>query len=87
MIVVGIPTCVQAMSFLLNYKFCRTYDEEKDCYLGGMTVCEFLTFVLTCGKAMQRKEVIKDNYVYQDVHENVIEEESNVEEAPKPKIA
>jgi hypothetical protein len=52
MIVVGIPTCVQTMEFILNYKFCRTYDEEKDAYLGGMSVCEFLTFILTCGKAM-----------------------------------
>ena len=50
-----------------------------------MTVCEFLTFILTCGKAMEKKEIIKDNYVYQDIYESNNEEEIKAEDDPKPK--
>ena len=84
-IVVGIPTCVGTLEFLLNYKFCRYYDEEKDAFLGGLTVCEAFTYILTCGKAMEKKEIITDSYVYEAV-EPVVEEEINQENvAPKPK--
>jgi len=53
MIVVGIPTCIGTIEFLLNYKFCKKYDDEADAKLGGMTICEGLFNCLTCGKSMR----------------------------------
>lgn len=29
-IVAGIPTCILSVEFMLNFKFCTKYDEEKD---------------------------------------------------------
>ena len=40
MIVAGIPTCIMTTEFVLNFKMCQYYDEEKDAMLGGMTVLE-----------------------------------------------
>jgi hypothetical protein len=42
-IVVGIPTCIKSMEFLLMYKFCRKFDEDENAYVGGVTICEALT--------------------------------------------
>ena len=42
-IVLGIPVSVRTMEFLLMYKFCRRFDEDENCYVGGTTMCEFLT--------------------------------------------
>ena len=59
MIVVGFPTCIASVGFVLNYKFCMKYDEGTDAMVGGLTVCESITWLMTCGKAMQvpRKEM------------------------------
>jgi len=42
-IVVGIPTCIKSMEFLLMFKFCRKFDEDENAYVGGVTICEALT--------------------------------------------
>ena len=63
-IVVGIPTCVGAVEFLLNYKFCRKFDEEVDAMMGGMTFCEAVTYIFTCGDAFKSPERVTDDYVY-----------------------
>jgi hypothetical protein len=42
-IVVGIPTCIKSMEFLLMFKFCRKFDEDENAFVGGVTVCECLT--------------------------------------------
>lgn len=42
-IVLGIPTCIRTMEFLLMYKFCRKFDEDENVYVGGCTICEFCT--------------------------------------------
>ena len=42
-IVVGIPTCIKSMEFLLMFKFCRKFDEDENAWTGGVTVCEALT--------------------------------------------
>ena len=52
MIVVGIPTCIATVGFILNYKFCQHYDEEMDSDVGGLTICECITWCFTCGKAL-----------------------------------
>ena len=63
MIVVGIPTCIGMVEFLLNYKFCRVKDEEANAYIGGMTICEGLSYVLTCGKSARTNKYILDDYI------------------------
>lgn len=42
-IVVGIPTCIKSMEFILMYKFCKKFDEDENAYIGGVTICEALT--------------------------------------------
>ena len=64
MIVLGIPTCIGTIEFMLNYKFCRTEDEELDALIGGMTICEAFTYALTCGKSERRLVTNEDDYVY-----------------------
>ena len=49
MIVAGIPTCILTVEFILNFKFCSKWDDEAEATLGGMTICEFVTYCLTCG--------------------------------------
>ena len=41
-IVIGIPTCVRSMEFLLIYKFCKVYNEDENAYTGGTTILEGL---------------------------------------------
>ncbi len=52
MIVLGIPSAIRTMEFLLMFKFCRKFDEDENAYVGGTTVCECLA---TC--CMRRKVV------------------------------
>jgi hypothetical protein len=51
MIVLGIPTCILTVEFVLNFKFCQKYNEEVDAMMGGMTICEAITYIVTCGKS------------------------------------
>lgn len=46
-IVVGIPTCIKSMEFLLMFKFCTKFDEDENAYVGGVTICEALTNLFT----------------------------------------
>ena len=52
-IVAGIPTIIKLIEFLILYKWCRYYDEDADAYLGGMTVCEAISYMWTCGKSFE----------------------------------
>lgn len=63
MIFAGIPTCIGAVEFVLNYKFCQTYDEETDANVGGLTICECITWIFTCGKALQDPEPEIDEFM------------------------
>lgn len=65
MIVVGIPTCIMTTEFVLNFKMCQYYDEEKDAMLGGMTILEAITWIFTCGKSMMAPEPDKDEFLVQ----------------------
>lgn len=80
MIVAGIPTCIGTVGFILNYKFCQHYDEEQDANIGGYTICECITYVLTCGKAMQRPEPEKDEFMERYKNLPIIEEEEEMVE-------
>lgn len=63
-IVAGVPTCILSVEFMLNFKFCTKYDEEKDAQLGGMTICETITYCFTCGESHQIPERTIDDYEY-----------------------
>ena len=65
MIVAGIPTCIMTTEFVLNFKMCQYYDEEKDAMLGGMTVLEAITWIFTCGKSVKIPEPEKDVFLVQ----------------------
>ena len=70
-IVGGIPTCVFFVELFLMTKFCQRVDEQTDALVGGMTICECITFILTCGKAMHGPRVEADEYLakYMDAQE------------------
>jgi len=63
MIVAGIPTCILFVEFLLNFKFCSKFDEEAETQLGGMTICEAISFVCTCGQSNKAPTAIQDDYI------------------------
>jgi hypothetical protein len=64
MIMLGVPTCIGIIEFVLNFKFCRRYDEEVDAMLGGMTICECFTYIFTCGKSIDVPTQDVDEFVY-----------------------
>ncbi len=53
LIVVGFPSCIAMIIKFLNYKFCAKFNEEKEARLGGMTILEFFTYILTCGQSLR----------------------------------
>jgi hypothetical protein len=64
MIYVGIPSCILFVEFTLTYKFCRRFDDDLGVYLDGMTICECMTWVISCGKSNKIRPVIQDDYDY-----------------------
>ena len=64
MIYVGIPSCIIFVEFTLTYKFCRRFDEDLGAYLDGMTICESITYILTCGKSSIIPKHSLDDYDY-----------------------
>lgn len=64
MIYVGIPSCIIFVEFTLTYKFCRKFDEDLGAYLDGMTICESITYIFTCGKSAKIPEHSLDDYDY-----------------------
>ena len=59
----GIPTCIKTVEFIIFYKWCRYYDEDADAWLGGMTICEAVSYVFTCGKAFKDRPQETDSFV------------------------
>jgi len=54
MIVLGIPSAIRTMEFLLMFKFCRKYDEDENAYVGGTTVCECMAECCTRKKPVEK---------------------------------
>lgn len=70
MISFGIPTCFLSAEVILNFKLFREYNEDADAYVGGYTILEGLTFIVTCGKSSRVKVEIRDNYAYEYLQEH-----------------
>ena len=43
------------VNFCLIYKFCQHYDENLDSKVGGFSICDALTCLLTCGLIYRKK--------------------------------
>jgi hypothetical protein len=64
MIVLGIPSAIRTMEFLLMFKFCRKFDEDENAYVGGTTVCECLATCCTRRKVVDHPlEVVQEEIV------------------------
>ncbi len=48
-ITVGVSIIIGLVNFCLMFKFCQTYDEGLDTYVGGCSICDALSCLLTCG--------------------------------------
>lgn len=78
-IVVGIPTCIKSMEFMLMFKFCRRFDEDENAYVGGVTVCECLTNLFS-NKSKENQQQVEEIVVTMD---EMIDEEYQDIEAQK----
>jgi len=48
-ITVGVSVIIGIINFCLMFKFCQTYDENLDTYVGGFSICDAISCLLTCG--------------------------------------
>jgi len=48
-ITAGVSIVIGVINFCLMFKFCQTYDENLDTYVGGFSICDALSCILTCG--------------------------------------
>lgn len=75
-IVVGIPTCIKSMEFLLMFKFCRKFDEDENAFVGGVTVCECLTNLF---EAKDKEDHMHTDEIVVKMDELVDEEYQDIE--------
>lgn len=71
----GIPTCVYSVECLLTTKFCQRIDEQTDAKIGGMTICECITYICTCGSAFNDPKTEADEYLEKYKIEDEVEGE------------
>jgi len=48
-IIVGVSVVICIINFCVGYKFCQTFDENTESWVGGFSICDMFTCVLTCG--------------------------------------
>ena len=48
-ITMGVSIIIGVINFCLMFKFCQHYDENLDTYVGGFSICDALSCLLTCG--------------------------------------
>lgn len=49
LITIGVSLVIGIINFCLMHKFCQSYDENIDAYVGGFSICDAFTCILTCG--------------------------------------
>lgn len=55
------------MEFLLMYKFCSTFDEDENAYVGGTTICECLAKCCTRKKHVEKApDMVQEEIVIQE---------------------
>ena len=50
----GISLTIGTINFCLMHKFCQRYDENVEDFVGGFSVCDIFTCLLTCGLAFRK---------------------------------
>ena len=65
-ITMGASVVIGIMNFCLMFKFCQHYDENLDTYVGGFSVCDAISCLLTCGVIYRKKEALEGSGNEQD---------------------
>ena len=55
-IALGVSLLICLIDCCLLVKFCQKYDENLDTYVGGCSVCDFISCLLTCGLILREKD-------------------------------
>jgi hypothetical protein len=55
-ITIGVSVLIGFVNFCLMFKFCQHYDENLDTYVGGCSLCDCFSCLLTCGLIFREKE-------------------------------
>ena len=55
-ITVGLSLLIGVINFCLMYKFFQHYDENLDSMVGGVSICDIISCLLTCGLIYRKKE-------------------------------
>lgn len=56
-IVIGVTLTICVINFCLRHKFCQHYDENLDSKVGGFSICDAFSCLLTCGLIFREKPV------------------------------
>lgn len=65
-ILVGVSVVICIINFCVVYKFCQTFDENTESWVGGFSICDIFTCVLTCGMNRARVDENPDSAQEQD---------------------
>lgn len=57
LITLGVSIVIWAINFCLMYKFCQHFDENLDSKVGGFSICDAISCLLTCGLIYRKKKV------------------------------
>ena len=55
-IIIGVSIVIASINFCVIYKFCQTFDEDTESWVGGFSICDMFTCLLTCGMNRARNE-------------------------------
>lgn len=55
-IIIGVTFLIYLVNFCLIYKFCQRYDENLDALVGGVSICDMISCVLTLGLIYRKNE-------------------------------
>ncbi|TNV77921.1 hypothetical protein FGO68_gene16686 [Halteria grandinella] len=55
-ITMGVSVFIGLVNFCLRYKFCQHYDENLDSYVGGFSICDAISCLITCGLIFRKKK-------------------------------
>jgi hypothetical protein len=55
-ITIGVSLFICIINFCITFKFCQHYDENLDTNVGGCSICDLISCLLTCGYILREKE-------------------------------
>ena len=55
-IIIGVSVVICIINFCVVYKFCQTFDENTESWVGGFSICDMFTCLLTCGMNRARPD-------------------------------